>query len=539
MSAFRSKVMRKEYVPEARSSALPACISAFMCESAFSARLCSGEKRTRPLSRQTRLARTIAVSAVLCGLASFAHAQQSRSLPESMEVSVLSHPEIQARFHDFLSTLEGQNIERGGLRPQISVEGWTGKEWRTGSSTDPSTNWSRNGYSLQLRQLIFDGFQTINNVRQQGFEKLSAYFTLLHTVDTIALDAAVAHLDVSLYRELERLAQANYQAHVEIHAQLRERQESGVGRGVDFEQSTGRLALAQSNLMTETANVNDVSQRYQRLVGDLPPPVLLDAPDLSSWLPKQPKSFVSELRSNPELLAKQALVQAGSATVDAAKGLHRPTLELRASTGKDHSQPGLPYRDAHSSSVQLVMSYNLYRGGSDQARVRQTISQQYAARDVRDYTCRNIQQELSIAWNNIVKLREQMPYLEQHVEATSRVQVAYQQQFQIGERSLLDLLDTENELFDARRALANAQVSLRREELRWLMRSHRLLQSVALAQPYNAPPGEAAQLDFPDEVAQRCATALPDTSRLRPIDVQYGAGLEPPVLVPVKATGNE
>lgn len=485
---------------------------------------------TRPRSL---LSASVAVlCAALFGAASVAHAQQSRSLPETMEKSVLSHPEIQARYHDFLSTLEGQNIEQGGLRPQVSAEGWTGKEWRTGSSSDPSTNWSRNGYSLQLRQLLFDGFQTINTVRQHGFEKLAAYFTLLHTVDTLALEAAIAHLDVSLYRELERLAQENYQAHLETHAQIRERQESGVGRGVDLEQSTGRLALAQSNLMTETANLNDVSQRYQRLVGDMPPPVLLEAPDVGRWLPAQPKSFMDEMRSNPELLAKQALVQAGAATVDAAKGLHRPTLELRASTGKDHSQPGLPYRDAHSSNVQLVLSYNLYRGGADQARVRQTMAQQYAARDVRDYTCRNVQQELAIAWNNIVKLREQMPYLQQHVEATTRVRIAYRQQFQIGERSLLDVLDTENELFDARRALANAQASLRREELRWLMRSHRLLQAASLAEPYNAPPEEAARLDFPEETAQACATAVPDTTRLRPVDVQYRDDLKPPVLVP-------
>lgn len=476
-----------------------------------------------------------ALSVVLLGLGPAAHAQQSRSLPETMEKSVLSHPEVQARYHDFLSTLEGKNIERGALRPQVSIEGWTGREWRTGSSSDPSTNWSRNGYTAQLRQLLFDGFSTISTVRQHGFEKLSAYFTLLHTVDSLALEASLAHLDVLRYRELERLAQENYQAHLDTHAQIQERQESGVGRGVDLSQSTGRLALAQANLMTESANLNDVSQRYQRLVGDLPPAILLDAPDVDEWLPKQPVDFVDELRSNPELLAKQALVQAGAATVDAAKGSHSPKLELRASTGKDHSQPGLPYRDAHSSNVQLVLSYNLYRGGADQARVRQTMAQQYAARDVRDYTCRNIQQELSIAWNNILKLREQFPFLEQHVESTARVRTAYQQQFQIGERSLLDVLDTENELFDARRALANAQIDLRREELRWLMRSHRLLQAVSLAQPYSDLPEEMAQLQFPEEAAQACATALPDTNRLLPVDVQYRDGMKPPVLVPLGA----
>ena len=489
--------------------------------------------RFHPNSQQ-RLTIKKSVTALFIGwvaVIGVVQAEPARGLSETIEISVLSHPEIQARYHDLISTLEGQNIQRGGLRPQAHVEGWTGKEWRTGG-TDPSTNWSRNGYSLQLRQLLFDGFQTINTVRQHGFEKLAAYFTLIHTVDTVALQAAHAHLDVTLYRELERLAQENYEAHLDTHAQIRERQESGVGRGVDFEQSTGRLALAQSNLMTESANLNDVSQRYQRLVGELPPSELLDAPDVGRWLPTQPESFVTELRSNPELLAKQALVQAGAAGVEAAKGLNRPTVELKASTGKDHSQPGLPYRDAHSTNVQLVLSYNLYRGGADQARVRQTIAQQYAARDVRDYTCRNIQQELAIAWNNIVKMREQMPYLSQHVEATTRVRTAYRQQFQIGERSLLDVLDTENELFDARRALAHAAINLQREEMRWLMRSHRLLEAMSLAAPYSSPPEEVAKLSFPQESALACATAMPDTSRLRPVDVKYSDGMKPPVIVP-------
>lgn len=463
-----------------------------------------------------------------------APAPQSRSLAGTIEKSILSHPEVQARYHDFLSTLEGKNIERGALRPQVSVEAWTGQEWRTGSSTDASTNWSRNGYTVRLSQLLFDGTTTLNTVRQHGFEKLSAYFTLLHTVDKLALEAALAHLDVQRYRILEQLAQENYQAHLDTHAQILERQESGVGRGVDLQQSMGRLALAQANLMTDTGNLNDVTQRYQRLVGDVPPPVLLEAPAMQRWLPEQPQSFVQELRRNPELLAKQALVQAGAATVDAAKGRHVPTLELRASSGKDHSQPGLPYRDAHSSNVQLVLSYNLYRGGADQARVRQTMSQQYAARDVRDYTCRNVQQELAIAWNNIVKLREQLPYLEQHVEATTRVRTAYRQQFQIGERSLLDVLDTDNELFDAKRALANAQINLRSEELKWLTYSHRLLQAVALAQPYDRLPEEAAELHFPEEAAEACSSGLPDTARLAPVGVQYRENMQPPLLVPAE-----
>lgn len=470
----------------------------------------------------TLLAGAAATSSVAFG--------QASSLTEVVERTVLSNPEIKARFQDFQSSLEGQNVVRGGLLPEVTAQGWAGREWRGSTSEFDSARWSRTGYSLQLRQLIFDGFSTINDVKQLGFEKLAGYFDLLSTVDALAADAATAFLDVQRYREMERLARDNYGLHEQTLARLRERQESGVGRGVDLEQANGRLALAQSNLMTESNNLNDVQQRYRRIVGEYPPAVLLDAPEASGYLPQDPKDFVPSLRNSPAILSKQALVQAANAGVSSAKGRHAPTLEFRAATGKDRAQPGTPFRDAHSSNVELVLSYNLFRGGADQARVRQTAAQSYAARDVRDYTCRNAQQDLAVAWNNIVKLKEQLPYLREHEMSTAKVRTAYMQQFQIGERSLLDLLDTENELFDARRALANAVFDLKVLEYRWLALSHQLLPAVSLSQPYNEAPGEITALDFPEEALAACMTPAPDTSNLKPVAMEYRDGMLPPVM---------
>src|SRR5699024_37940 len=143
----------------------------------------------------------------------------------------------------------------------------------------------------------------------------------------------------------------------------------------DLEQALGRLALAQSNLMTEAGNLNDVSQRFRRLVGEAPAQSLMAAPDVVDYLPANPQNFAESLRMNPGILAKQALVQAAEHGASSAEGRHMPPADLRAATGKDKGQPGVPYRDAQSSNVQLVLSYNLFRGGSDQARVRQTMAQ--------------------------------------------------------------------------------------------------------------------------------------------------------------------
>lgn len=459
---------------------------------------------------------------------------QIHTINETVESAVLNSPQIRAQFNDFVSSLEGQNVQRGELLPQLTVEGWTGRQWSGGNAAVSSSNWTRNGYGVQLRQLLFDGFATLNLTRQIGFEKLAGYYELLATVDKVALEAAEAYVDVVRYREMERLARENYDIHVEILEQIRQRLESGVGRGVDFEQAKGRMALAQANLMTESNNLNDVTQRYRRLVGTAPPANLLEPADLSAVLPKNPKDFTSSIRSNPAILAKQALFQASEYGVDAAMGQDVPRVELRASTGRDTSLPGEAYRNIQNSSVQVVMSYNLYRGGADRARIRQTKAQSYAARDVRDHTCRNLQQDLSVAWNRVQVLRQQMPFLLAHQTATEKVRLAYQQQFDIGERSLLDVLNTENELFDARRSLNNAQHELRIAEYRWLGQSHQILSAMGLIQPYKDQPEEAKKLVFPDEVLQVCLTPAPDTRNLEPAELRYRDDMLPPVISTVE-----
>lgn len=461
------------------------------------------------------------------------------TMPEAVESAVLKNPEVSAMFHDFQSDLEGQKVGRGALLPEVNLSGWTGREWRSKMDNGRSSNWNRNGYELSLRQLLFDGFATLNEVRQLGFEKLSSYYTLKSTVDSLAQQASEAYFDVQRFREQVELAENNYRMHKDILGQISERSESGVGRGVDQVQAKARLALAQTNLMTANGNLNDVTQRYQRIIGKTPAQTMASAPDVSADLPKNPENFNDSVRINPSVLAKQALVQAAEHGKKSAKGRFAPTVEFKASTGKDINQPDYATdRHVHSSNVQVVASINLFRGGADAARVRQTAAQTYAARDVRDYTCRNVQQELAVAWNNVERLRNQIPYLQEHERDISQVRVAYLQQFKIGQRTLLDLLDTETELFDARKALTDGLYDLKIAEYRWLSLSHKLLPSLGLADPYADQPDEASKLEFPDEILQACVTPLPNIGNLQAVDVNYQSGMQPPVLKPAGASPN-
>lgn len=461
-------------------------------------------------------------------------AEGATTLNQVVEHTLLTNPEIQSRYQEFRAAMEGQNVARGGLRPQLNAQGFYGKEWRTHREDGNNHNWTRPGYNLELRQLLFDGFRTSNDVKQAGYDKLARYFDVLAASDDNALAATQAYIDLQRRRELETLAQQNYAIHQDTLKQIDDRARSGVGRGVDLEQAGGRLALAQTNLMTESANLNDVTQRYVRITSQLPVANMAPVPDVTDKIPARPTNFNDSLRLNPSVLSKQASVLAANAGIASAKGAFSPVFELVAATGRDRPDVTPDVRDAQSSSVSLQMSYNLYRGGADSARVRQTAAQAYAARDLRDYTCRNVQQDVAIAWNNIVNLNAQLPFLRDHEIATNKVRDAYRQQFQIGQRTLLDLLDTENELFEARRALTNARYDLLAAQYRWLALSHRLMPSLGLAPANQEVPDESKDLQLTDEIIQQCNSTVPDAARLAPVSVKYNEGTLPPTLTPAK-----
>ena len=142
-----------------------------------------------------------------------------------------------------------------------------------------------------------------------------------------------------------------------------------------------------------------------------------------------------------------------------------------------------------------------------------------------------------MAWNNITSLNQRMPFLRDHEVATAKVRDAYRQQFQIGQRTLLDLLNTENELFESRRALTNAQYDLKLAQYRWLALSHALLPALSLQPARNEMPEENGKLVVSDEVIKQCNSTVPDATRLAPVRVQYNEGTLPPTLVPVNASG--
>lgn len=420
-----------------------------------------------------------------------------QTLKEVAQQAVLNSPDVTSKWHAYRAADEEVGVGRGGYFPRIDLTAGSGRESLKQPPAGVRNDYTRNGYVLSLNQMIFDGFATRNEVRRLDKAKLVRFYELLDASETVALEAGRAYLDVLRFRRLVELAKDNYVQHKATFDQIQRRTQSGVGRRVDFEQAGSRLALADINLITETANLHDVTARYQRLVGAQPGNAMTSPTQVAEAFPGQAKEALTMLfQKNPQLLAANENIEASQYEINARRAAYSPRLDFRARTDQTNNYLGVSgNRDYNVAEV--VVSWNLFNGGSDRARERQTVEKKNTALDMREKACRDTRQTLLIAYNDVLRLREQTVFAARQVTLLEKTRDAYRDQFNVGQRTLLDLLDTENELLAARRANVNTDTDLALAYLRTYAGMGNLLEVLGLQRLDAETPraGDLAQVD--------------------------------------------
>jgi adhesin transport system outer membrane protein len=471
--------------------------------------------------------RLTALAAALCFLgAGSALAEQKlphRTLKEVAQQAVLNSPEVRARWHAFQEAGEEVGVVRGGFLPRVDATAGKGKEKLDQPNAGINNlDYTRTGHTVSLNQMLFDGLLTYNEVKRAGRARLVRYFEFLDTSEAAALEAGRAYLDVVRYRYMVHLAENNYIQHRIAFEQLKRRAESGVGRRVDVEQAGSRLALADVNLTTEMANLHDVTARFTRIVGEGPPRVAFVPGLLSRGLPASVGGALdTALTHNPALRASVENSEAAQYDLSARRSAFMPRLDLKARTENANNFLGTP-GDRTNNVVEAVVTYNLFNGFSDVYRNRQYAERKNIALDQREKACRDMRQTLSIAYNDIGRLNDQLSFIGIQVSLVEKTRDAYRDQFNIGQRSLLDLLDTQNELFNAQRSQVNADIDLSLAYLRSYAGMGRLLEKLGLKQvdPDDAP-GEG-EMTKP-EISQLCPPIAPIASAVDRESLNYRA----------------
>ncbi len=381
------------------------------------------------------------------------------TLQEVVQKVILSNPEVLSKWHIVKAAAGDVDVARAGFLPKLDYTYGTGRE----SLKQPGTadrEFSRSGHTLTLNQMLYDGFATSSDVKRLDKARLTRYFELVDAAENAALEAGRAYYDVMRYRLLLLLAESNYVEHRAAYEQLLRRAQTGAGRRVDVEHAASRLALAELNLNTEAANLHDVMARFIRLVGEPPPPVLFPPSGLAANFPaSEPEALKLGFRQNPALRGAIENLESAQHDIELRRAGFHPRLDLRMrNESTANFQGALGTRQ--NNVAEIVFSYNIFNGGADMARQQLYAERRNLALDLRDKSCRDIRQTLSIAYHDVDRLKAQLSNLDLQVSSIEKTRDAYKAQFNIGQRSLLDLLDTENELLNARRTAVNADMDL-------------------------------------------------------------------------------
>ena len=444
-----------------------------------------------PIDLAAELKAHVAALALVLAAAGCAFEAAAQALPEAVRQALRRNPEVLAAAANARAGVALYDQAGAGRFPTVDVRAAAGRETSENvglqlSGRDSRTLQREEG-SVTLRQNVFDGFQVRSEMERQSFRLDSSRYRLIETGETVALRAAEAYLEVLRDEDLVKLADENVARHEDLLSKTQLRFKSGVGQRADAEQAGARVALARSSLESARGTAQDSKARYTRVVGR-PPGALTEPPSSGKYLPPALNVAQADGVENAYgVHAARAELQAARAGVRSTRADMLPRFDVELSANRNRDIDGIkgPNND---TQAMLVMRYNLFRGGADEARIREAMERETIALETLHNAVQSTEESVSRAWAALVAARNRLAPLDAHARATAQVLEAYRSQFELGRRSLLDLVNAENELFQARSALRSGQATAHATEYRLLAAVGGLVNALGLTE-------EIARLD--------------------------------------------
>ena len=230
----------------------------------------------------------------------------------------------------------------------------------------------------------------------------------------------------------------------------------GASSIADVHQTDARVATAQTSLATAIGTLRDAEASYISVVG-IPADNLTEPVVPVGALPESQEAAAAKAAvDNPTVLIANADIDVAEAALRGSRSGYYPHLDVEVGAAANKNLDGIKGGDVNAQAL-LVLRYNLFRGGADIAKEREAFSRLREARESLRKAQRGAEKDARVAHNALTTAQARLESLRAAVEAQRATRDVYAQQFDLGQRSLLDLLDAENELFIARSNLTTAQ----------------------------------------------------------------------------------
>ncbi|MBS9476140.1 TolC family outer membrane protein [Ancylobacter radicis] len=393
-----------------------------------------------------------------------AHAQ---TLEQALAAAYKNNPTLNSQRAATRATDEYVPIALAGYRPQVFGSAYAGAQWAEtrvdsgyallqGNNAISNTRTTPTGVGVTISQTIYNGLRTANSVRSAESQVKGQRELLRNTEQLVLLDAATAYMNVLQNAALVELQKQNLEALREELRAARDRFAVGEITRTDVAQAEASVADAQSQLALADSNLNASNAVFYQVIG-LRPTKLSPGRPIDGMLPKTlPAAVSSGLSNHPAVKSAEFAVDAAVANVKVAEAALSPTLTLNGSASSDYNSAQYTERQTAASAT-LNLSVPIYQGGSEFATIRQskeTLGQYRIEVDVnREQVRANVVQY----WGNLEAAKAAIESAQASVAANEIALRGVREEWRVGQRTTLDVLNAQTALFDARANLVIAQ----------------------------------------------------------------------------------
>lgn len=407
------------------------------------------------------------------------------SLREAVRHTVETNPTIAASRAERAASGYVLRQSQGRLVPSIDLSGdllaqRVDKPRSLSRQINDRTNYRRQ-VGVVVRQVMFDGFERANAIYRDAARLDAAALTVLENSESVGLTAVEAYIDVRRHIILVGIAQRNVRRHAQVLGLIRERAEGGKAPQSDVNQARERLLVARAVTEDVKRALEEAYAKFHEVVG-------LQARGIKRVriprsLPMTKRAAVKiAIANNPAILSAEANIDGVKFERERAIGAYAPQIFAEGGASYGRRLDGTQGRSVDVKGG-VVFSWNLFSGLQRRNRLNEMDARVNAARYQRDAQVRAARGVAERAWAGLTRGRKRLSIIRQQVTVNQGIVKAYQEEYELGKRSLLDLLDGESALFNSRFQLSSVEAVYKFAAYQLIASTGRLLETLGVPAP--------------------------------------------------------
>jgi adhesin transport system outer membrane protein len=388
------------------------------------------------------------------------------TLKESVVEVLNTNPVVQERLKNYRATQQDLTVSESEYYPRLDLRASAGFNSPGNLNSDVVYDKNYNNYesSLILTQNLFDGFSTMHKVGYQQTRILASAYNYVEVANDAVFKMTEAYLNVMRGRELLQIANENVQINTGIYNKIKDLYDAGLTTDSEVKKIQAFLSLSRSNLTVQKNNARDTEYIFRRVLGRMPDPSQMALPVEEFPMPESiQRATMYAVEHNPSILVSTYNVKGAQELWKQRRKEYYPTIDLEVSQNYNDvskypngfDQPDDRFR------ARLVLNYNLFRGGADRAETRKQISKINQEIEIKRDIKRQIIEGLNLSWNAYEMIGAQLYDLRDYRMYSEKTLALYKDEYDLGQRSLLDLLQSQNDVINARMQLVNAEYDLK------------------------------------------------------------------------------